>query len=357
METISVTVKDVSKRYGDVVANEDINLSFERGAFTTLLGPSGSGKTTLLRVIAGLIEPDTGSVYFDDEDVTDVPPDRRNVGFVFQDLALFPHMSVRDNVAFGLEMNNVPEEEQEKRIAETLELLHIADLRDRNPRELSGGQAQRVALARVLVTDPRILLLDEPLSSLDAKLVDEFRYELRRVQRETEKTAIYVTHDQTTAFIISDEVVLLNQGRVQQVGKPTELYRNPAGTFTTEFIGSANFYEGEVTRVDEARTEVDCGAFSITASSVKSVDVGSEVTVVVRADSIRVLGQRERREDFSNLLEGLLETVVFAGEKSVLRVKTNGEMFQVHVYGEERYHYLDREGEEVTIGFDEAHVM
>lgn len=357
MKRSGVKVKGVSKRFGEVVANEDINLSFEPGEFTTLLGPSGSGKTTLLRIIAGLIKPDSGAIYFDDQEVTNIPPHRRDIGFVFQNIALFPHMKVFDNIAFGLKMNKTPKQKIKGKIQDVMDLLHISGLEDRYPRHLSGGQAQRVALARVLVTDPRILLLDEPLSSLDAKLVEEFRYEIRRLQRETGKTTIYVTHDQTTAFTISDIIALLDEGKIKQVGTPTEIYTNPKVPFTTEFIGSTNFFEGEVSKINMEKgiTEVDCGPFPLRASQIKSAEEGQLVTVAVKADSIQVL--KDETEEFENVIEGKVDAVVFAGEKSVMRVKKGDFIIQVHLYGTERYSYLETEGKRVTLGFDRAYVL
>lgn len=355
-----VRVENITKRYGDVYASDHVTLSFQDGKLTTLLGPSGSGKTTLLRVVAGLTKPDSGRVFFGDKDVTRIPPHKRAIGFVFQSIALFPHMDVARNVAFGLKMRGYPKEQWQKRIDETLELLHIRELRNRRSRQLSGGQAQRVAIARVLAPDPEILLLDEPLSSLDAKLVEEFRYEIRRIQKETAKTAIYVTHVQMTAMIISDEIVLLDEGRVQQIGSPSGLYLTPKTSFAADFIGTTNFLEGTVTHVDSQSRliTVECGALTVRAlESGTTRSAGEAVTAAVKAEDLSILSSGEEAEEFRTIIEGEITAAVFAGEKVILRVKADETLLQVYAYGPDRHTLLGREGDRVKIGSNQFYLI
>ena len=241
---VSVELRNVEKCW------EGFHLMIEElrvrdGEFMTLLGPSGCGKTTTLRIIAGLEKPDSGRVFFGDRDVTELKPYERNIGIVFQDYALFPHMTVFKNVAFGLEMRKLPREEIERRVREALELVGLSGLENRYPEQLSGGQQQRVALARALVIEPEVLLLDEPLSNLDAKIRERLRGEIRRIQRELGITAIYVTHDQEEAMAISDRIAVMNVGRIEQVGKPLELYYHPKTEFVATFIGTGNIVELE----------------------------------------------------------------------------------------------------------------
>tara|TARA_A100001037_G_scaffold254540_1_gene239682 strand:- start:20 stop:763 length:744 start_codon:yes stop_codon:yes gene_type:complete len=243
---IAVTVKELVKKFGDVVALNSIDLAIEPGELFFLLGPSGCGKTTLLRSIAGFYVPDSGTIHFDEEDVTRLEPHRRNTGMMFQSYALWPHKSVHDNVSFGLEQQKLPKEEITKRVGEALELVQMLSYAERKPNALSGGQQQRVALARALVVRPRCLLLDEPLSNLDAKLRLEMRTEIRRICKEFKLTTIYVTHDQKEALSIADKMAVLDQGNVLQVGSPTEMYRRPLSRFVANFIGETNFLSGKV---------------------------------------------------------------------------------------------------------------
>ncbi len=233
-------LRGLTKRFGSVTAVDAIDLSVEPGSFTTLLGPSGCGKTTVLRMIAGLVEPDAGAVVVDGRDVTAVPPDKRGVGLVFQDYALFPHLSVRRNVEYGLRMRRLPREERSARAERVLEALDLAALAERYPDQLSGGQQQRVALGRVMALEPQVLLLDEPLSNLDAQLRVRLRAELKELQRRLGVTAIYVTHDQEEALSLSDRVVVMESGRLQQAGSPQDVYRRPANRFVAGFVGQAN---------------------------------------------------------------------------------------------------------------------
>ena len=234
---VEVRLEKVTKRFGRVVALDSVSLVFEDGKFTPLLGPSGSGKTTLLYTVAGIYKPTSGRIYFDGEDVTDLPPNKRNVGLVFQNYALYPHMTVYDNIAFPLRLRKMPERKIDERVREIAKLLHIDELLDRYPSQLSGGQQQRVALARALVKEPTVLLLDEPLSNLDALLRIMIRAELKRLQKDLGITTIYVTHDQAEALSMADTVVVIDKGRIQQVDTPQNVYNRPRNLFVASFIG------------------------------------------------------------------------------------------------------------------------
>ncbi len=239
-----VRVENLTKTYGTTPALDDVTLCFPDGGFFGLLGPSGSGKTTLLRAIAGFVIPDRGRVFIGDEPVEDVPVEAREIGMVFQSYALFPNMTVADNVGFGLTVRKIAATERQKLVGEVLELVHLSGLADRKPHQLSGGQRQRVAMARAIVTRPRVLLLDEPLSALDKALRVEMQIELKRIQREVGITTIFVTHDQEEALTLSDQIGVLKDGRLVRHGPPREVYNNPRDAFTASFLGNANLFSG-----------------------------------------------------------------------------------------------------------------
>jgi putative spermidine/putrescine transport system ATP-binding protein len=286
----ALSVRRLRKSFGPVVAVDDVSLDAAPGEFLSLLGPSGCGKSTLLRMIAGLVEADGGQVVLAGEDITRVAVHRRNLGLVFQSYALFPHMTVFENVAFGLRRRGVGMPELAPRVERMLELVRLGPLGARPPRELSGGQQQRVALARALVTEPRVLLLDEPLSNLDALLRDEMRVELKRLQERLGTTMIFVTHDQAEALILSDRVVVMEAGRVEQIGRPEEVYRRPATAFVARFLGRANFLPGTVATIGATGIVValDGGRLSVVAASRPDLVSGQPVSVVVRQESIRL---------------------------------------------------------------------
>ena len=243
-----VVIEHLTKHFGEVVAVDDLSLEIVDREFLTLLGPSGCGKTTTLNIVAGLEDPTSGRVFFDDDDVTDVPPERRDIAMVFQTYALYPHMRVYDNIAFGLRMRGTPTDEIDRLVQEAAKAMEIDHLLKRKPRELSGGQRQRVALARAIVRNAHVFLLDEPLSNLDAKLRVTMRTELKRLHAELEKTFVYVTHDQAESLIMSDRIVVLNEGQLQQLGTPEEIYNQPANAFIAGFVGSPpmNFFDGQL---------------------------------------------------------------------------------------------------------------
>ncbi len=317
LQTSPLRLETVTKRFGAVVAVERVSLEIPRGAFTTLLGPSGCGKTTLLRIIAGFYEPDEGHIFLDDKQIDDVPTHLRGTAMVFQDYALWPHMTVYDNIAYGLRMNKTPQNELDARVHATMQLVEMpADFLKRRPTELSGGQQQRVALARALIVRPRVLLLDEPLSNLDAKVRQRLRLEIRSLQRRIGITTIYVTHDQEEALSMSDVVVVMNQGAVVQVGKPEEIYRQPGTAFVAEFMGVSNVLRGKVTQDGKM---VDAGGICIAYTGAP----GSAVTVVFKADEAEPIGDGARADD-AVVFEGDVIEAFFFGAMYRHFVNVNG---------------------------------
>jgi putative spermidine/putrescine transport system ATP-binding protein len=269
----------VSKRFGAVVALHEISLSIRRGEFMTLLGPSGCGKTTVLNLAAGFLSPDGGDIRIGGERVNDVPPYRREAGMMFQNYALFPHMTVAANIAYGLKARRVPAPEISRHVADALTLVRLAGYEDRKPRELSGGQQQRVALARALVINPKVLLLDEPFSALDKNLRASMQVELREIQRKLGVTTVFVTHDQSEALSLSDRIAVMLEGRICQVGTPEEIYRRPCERFVASFVGDANVLRGRLDRIDGAQAIVVVGALRVTVPSSPLAGVAASAPV------------------------------------------------------------------------------
>jgi sulfate transport system ATP-binding protein len=287
---MSIEVRGVSKMYGDFVALDDVSVSLPTGQLTALLGPSGGGKSTLLRIIAGLETADTGTVAIEGVEATHLPPQKRNVGFVFQHYAVFKHMTVAKNVAFGLEIRKRPRAEVRARVAELLELVHLSQFGDRLPSQLSGGQRQRMALARALAVSPSVLLLDEPFGALDAKVRRELRDWLRRLHDEVHVTTVFVTHDQEEALEVADEIVVINAGRVEQVGTPDALYDAPANDFVMGFLGDVTTLDGRLVRphdIDVSPTPLGPDAIEGTVSRV--LRIGFEVRLTVLTDAGEVV--------------------------------------------------------------------
>jgi len=283
---MSIDVRGVTKKYGDFVALDDVSVSLPTGQLTALLGPSGGGKSTLLRIIAGLDSADTGTVSIEGKDATSLPPQKRNVGFVFQHYAVFKHMSVAKNVAFGLEIRKRSKADTAKRVEELLELVHLSQFAHRLPAQLSGGQRQRMALARALAVEPTVLLLDEPFGALDAKVRKELRDWLRRLHDEVHVTTVFVTHDQEEALEVADEIVVINQGRVEQVGTPDQLYDEPANDFVMGFLGETTTLAGRTVRphdIDVSATPGEPGA--VAATVLRVLRIGFEVRVTAVTDA------------------------------------------------------------------------
>ena len=287
--TAGVELDGVTVRYDDVTALSDVSLTVESGEFFTLVGPSGCGKTTTLRTIAGFEDPSAGTVRIRGDDVTGRPPEARDVGVVFQSYALFPHMTVRENVGYGLQFREPPGGvDREERVTELLGMVDMSGMGDRDPTELSGGQRQRVALARALAPGPDVLLLDEPLSALDARLRERLRITVRSIQQDLGITTVYVTHDQTEALAISDRVAVVDDGRVEQVGTPEAVYHDPDTRFVAEFVGDNNLFGGTVTGTDPPRVAI--GDATIPLPPAADVAVGESITAAVRPEHVRVGG-------------------------------------------------------------------
>jgi putative spermidine/putrescine transport system ATP-binding protein len=288
-DTPDISLSDVRKTYGDVVAVDGVDLDIKRGEFFTMLGPSGSGKTTCLRMIAGFVQPDQGRVSLAGEDVTDVPPNERDVNTVFQDYALFPHMTVGQNVEYGLRVKKVSSGERRERVQEALAMVRLEDFEKRRPGQLSGGQRQRVALARALVNRPRALLLDEPLGALDLKLRQQLQVELKRIQQEVGITFIYVTHDQDEALTMSDRIAVMDRGQVLQVGTPNEVYDDPDSRFVAGFVGVSNVLELEVESVEDGVARLRLGARDTVRAEVGTdVARGATAVVTIRPERIEL---------------------------------------------------------------------
>jgi spermidine/putrescine transport system ATP-binding protein len=314
-ETSSVELRNVTKRFDELVAVDDLSLEFGRGEFFTLLGPSGCGKTTTLRMIAGFERPTGGEVRIEGEDVAQLPPHKRPTNTVFQSYALFPHLSVEDNVAFGLKRKKVPREEIKKRVIAELERVGLASEGKRRPSQLSGGMQQRVALARALVNLPKVLLLDEPLGALDLKLRKELQVELKRIQRDVGITFVYVTHDQEEALTMSDRIAVMNRGRVEQVATPEEVYDRPATTFVAGFIGVSNLMPATVTGSNQVR--LDQGQTIVTETG--GFAAGERCHAVVRPEKLRVeLG--ENGGGGQPWVEGVVASSLYLGTATQITV-------------------------------------
>jgi putative spermidine/putrescine transport system ATP-binding protein len=298
----ALRLKGLSRRFGTVVAVDTIDLVIDEGEFFTLLGPSGSGKTTLLRLIAGFERPDSGQIELGGRDVTWVPPYGRDTNTVFQDYALFPHMTVAENISYGLRIKRIGRDERRKRVAEALAMVRLSGLAGRRPNQLSGGQRQRVALARAIVNEPQVLLLDEPLGALDLKLRQEMQVELKRIQREVGITFVYVTHDQEEALTMSDRVAVLAQGKIQQLGSPVDLYERPANEFVAGFIGVSNLVDRDGRRV------------------------------MIRPEKISLLEVGDAAAPGSHVEEGVVSETVYAGmiTRYVVRLAQGGQLLVVH---------------------------
>ena len=318
----------LTRRFSDVTALDDVTLTIMRGEFFSLLGPSGCGKTTFLRIIAGLDSPDAGSLRLAGQDANNIPAHRRAVNTVFQSYALFPHLNVRNNIAFGLRMKKVSRDEMETRVRGVMELTRIADLGERMPSQLSGGQKQRVALARALVNEPEVLLLDEPMGALDLKLRKELQMELRALQRRTGITFIYVTHDQDEALSMSDRIAVMNEGRIVQLGKGKEIYEHPRTRFVAEFLGGCNLLRGTVRQChrSEAFMRTSMGELRVSSDYELSEKARSEYTLSIRPEKIAIT-----REMVPNSFEAEVIETTYTGPETHALVRVNDELLRVIV--------------------------
>ncbi|MBZ0123209.1 MAG: ABC transporter ATP-binding protein [Roseovarius sp.] len=325
----TVLLRDVAKRFGDFEAVKKTTLEIREGEFLSLLGPSGCGKTTTLRMIAGFVSLTEGRIFFESDDVTDLPPQERKIGMVFQDYALFPHLTIEENIAFGLRERKVARPEIRNRVEELLALVQLEGTNRRYPFELSGGQRQRIALARAIAFRPRVLLMDEPLGALDLKLREAMQFELKRIQRELKITTVFVTHDQNEAMTMSHRIAVMNGGEIVQVSSPADIYNRPRNRFVSEFVGKSNFVAATVGRRDADRLVLSVGDEEISALCEETFAAGDEVTVSVRPEAVRIVRADAAAGD-GNALPGRVCDTVFRGNASdvIVEVET-GERFLV----------------------------
>lgn len=340
-----VRLQNITKRFGPTVALEDVTLAVNDGELMALVGPSGCGKTTILRLIAGFEDPDAGDILFGDRSVLAVPPEQRRVGLVFQNYALFPHMNVFRNVAYGLKFAKLSISAKE-RVRELLELVDLTGLEHRMPSELSAGQQQRVALARALAPKPKMLLLDEPLSALDAKLRERLRLGIKRIQRTLKITTLYVTHDQEEALAVADRVAVMSVGRVEQIGTPQEVYHTPATEFVARFIGRGNLWNAQIVRCEGESVLLSVGSSHIHAR-LTGAEVGQQITVLVRPEQIRL------QQPAENVLMGKIRGLEFAGDALWLHIETADSVLTVKASAPTN---TLREGDVVQLGFATADV-
>lgn len=343
----NVKVNSVAKTYGTTPVLSDITTEFPEGSFTSLLGPSGSGKTTLLRIIAGFIKPDQGVVTIGNNDVTDIPVWGRNIGMMFQSYALFPHMTIAQNVAFGLERRGIKGAAARKEVDRALEMVRLPGFGDRTPKQLSGGQQQRVALARAIVIKPSVLLLDEPLSALDRRLRQEMQVELLRIQRESGLTTIFVTHDQEEALTLSDKVAILDKGRIVQIGEPETVYERPLTRFAAEFLGDSNFLTGTV---DNGAVRLADGTVVRTTGTLPSS--GSKVTLAVRPEKMSIVPSPTD----GNSLTARITTVIYAGPVLSYLLET-ADGLPLKLFAQNRDGKVLSDGDTITLGWAPEHTV
>lgn len=348
-----LTLENITKVFpprggvSEVTAVHDVNLDIKKGELVTLLGPSGCGKTTTLRMIAGFEFPTMGKIILDGNEINSLPPHKRDMSMVFQSYAIFPHLTVFENIAYGLNVQRLAKDVIHKRVNKVLELVHLEGYGDRAPTQLSGGQQQRVALARALVMEPKVLLMDEPLSNLDAKLREEMRTEIRRIQKEMNITSVYVTHDQIEAMTLSDRIVVMNAGIIEQIGTPVEMYRYPTSRFVANFIGRANFLDGVVLEQDKSNLVTKIMDQVLTLKNVtKEFSKNESVTLIIRPEMVHV---KKTGEPF----KGVIRRATYLGDVIEYDVEMND---QIITGLETDPHVIEQfpEGENVTVGFAEG---
>jgi len=342
-------LKNITKRFGSLVAVDNVSFSLEQGKLVTFVGPSGCGKTTLLRTISGFIEPDEGGIILEGEDITKTPPNARDTAMVFQNYALFPHLTLAQNIGFGLRIIKKPKKDIDEAVEGLLSLVRLDGLGERKPHELSGGQQQRVALARALSLHPKILLLDEPLSNLDANLRISMRAEIRKLQRRLGLSIIFVTHDQEEAMSISDLLVVMDNGIVKQIGSPNEVYEYPIDDFVANFIGHINFFPGEVTDIsgDEMTFKTSQGKLKVELPPFK-VSVGDRLKAVIRPESIDIADAETELSDEGNVIEGRIDIAMYIG--SIIRYTiTAGDQTLYVDESDPQYKRILRDGEKAKL--------
>ena len=320
MKKAEVKFENITKKFNETVAVDNVSCTFEAGTLTTLLGPSGCGKTTSLRIIAGLERATSGKILVDNEDVTLLPATDRDVSMVFQSYALFPHMSVLENVSYGLKMINVPKEEFTEKSLETLKLVNLEGYENRMPSELSGGQQQRVAVARALVFDPSVVLMDEPLGALDKNLRESMQYEIKHIHESIGVTVVYVTHDQGEALTMSNRIAVFNDGKVQQLSSPDQLYEKPVNSFVAEFIGENNTFAGEVSDISKDMCKVRVNGGEIMANPISVKTKGEKTTVSIRPERALI----NPKSGMDNNHKGKIEEVIYHGDHTRVRLSLLG---------------------------------
>ena len=316
-----VTLDKIVKRYGSTVAVDDVSLNIKEGEFLTLLGPSGCGKTTTLRLISGFIQPTSGAIHFGEKDVTGIAPQHRQIGMVFQDYALFPHLTVSENIGFGLVERKYEKHAIKARVDELLALIKLENAAERYPSEISGGQAQRVAVARAVAHPPSVLLMDEPLGALDLKLRETMQIELRRIQQELGITAVYVTHDQSEAMNMSDRIVVMNSGVIEQIGSPKDIYTNPQSVFVANFIGQVNILNCHVVKNDRETTELSYQSNKILTRSSNKLKTRTKIHLAIRPEDIKITSKPPTKSQ--NSLKGIVSEALFSGNVMKISVSIN----------------------------------
>lgn len=314
-----IELKNLSKRYDDNQVLDNLSLDIKKNEFLTLLGPSGCGKTTTLKIIAGFEYADEGKVLFEERDITDIPPHERQINTVFQKYALFPHMNIYENIAFGLKIKKLPKDEIDKKVKEMLKLVALDGFERRQVESLSGGQQQRVAIARALVNEPKVLLLDEPLGALDLKLRKEMQMELKKIQKKLGITFIFVTHDQEEALTMSDKIIVMNKGKIQQMGTPQDIYNEPENRFVAKFIGESNIFDGVM--LEDYKIQVCNKVFECVD---KGFAKNEPVDVVIRPEDVKMVAAGK------GMLEGIVKSIVFKGVHYELEVEENGRTWLIH---------------------------
>ena len=345
-----IELENVTKRFDNVLALDRINLEIDAGEFFFLLGPSGCGKTTLLRILAGFEQPESGRVFFGERDVTDVPPHERNTGMVFQNYALWPHMTVWKNVEYGLTMRNMPQHERDQKVTRALEMVQMSGYARRSPNQLSGGQQQRVALARALVIEPDVVLLDEPLSNLDARLRLEMREQLLDLQRTLDVTMIYVTHDQKEALAMGERIAVMQMGKVAQIGTPRDVYRQPLTRFVADFIGEINLISGEIKSVaSRVVAATDVGDI-LGQAGYEGIQVGDRVLCAIRPEAMDFLDEAKAVD---NVILGHVRRAIYLGEVEQFFVElASGDQVKLIKYDATMQHV--QPGDEVRLGFSQV---
>jgi putative spermidine/putrescine transport system ATP-binding protein len=353
---VALELRGITKRYGTTAAVEDVSLAIEDGEFLTLLGPSGSGKTTLLNIVAGFATANAGEVLLRGREISALAPHKRNIGVVFQHYALFPHLSVHDNVAFPLKRRGVKRPDLEQRVRAALELVDLRGLAERLPRQLSGGQQQRVALARALVFEPPLLLMDEPLGALDRQLREALQVEIKRIHREVGSTFVYVTHDQEEALALSDRVAVLRSGRIEQVGTGAELYERPRTRFVATFIGDSSVLEGTVLDKHDGRVVITCpGVADVVTTSRSDLRRGDPACVVIRPENLRLVAPAEGPDGADNTVDATLEQVLYLGaNRKATVLLANGQRLTVSMRGREALPVAEGQPARVTWNADDA---